>query len=57
MRTMRAAVTDVTTRHGNVCAFATFPCNYVQILAKAANTVVAAIDDVAGRMPVSQRTW
>jgi len=54
MRTMRAAATDVTTRHDNVSVFATVPCNHVQILAKAANTIAAAIDDFAGRIPASQ---
>ena len=56
MRTMRATATDVTTKQDNVSVFATVPCNHVQILAKAANTIAAAIDDFAGRIPASRWT-
>jgi pimeloyl-ACP methyl ester carboxylesterase len=55
MRTMRATATAVTAEHDNVSVFATVPCNHVQILTRAADTVVAAIDDLARRTGASER--
>jgi pimeloyl-ACP methyl ester carboxylesterase len=49
MRILRAAADLATSKHGNVTMFATVPCNHVKILSRAADTVVAAIDNLAAR--------
>jgi pimeloyl-ACP methyl ester carboxylesterase len=46
MRTVRAAVTDAEESNERVSVFATTPHNHTQILSKAPDTVVAAIEDV-----------
>ena len=46
MRTVRAAVTDTQERNERVSVFATTPHKHTQILSKAPDTVVAAIEDV-----------
>ncbi|MEV4313807.1 alpha/beta hydrolase family protein [Actinocrispum sp. NPDC049592] len=46
MSTLRASVTEATARNSRVSVFATTPCNHVQILRKAPDIVVAAIDAV-----------
>jgi pimeloyl-ACP methyl ester carboxylesterase len=46
MRTVRAAVTDAVERNERVSVFATTPHKHTQILSKAPDTVVAAIEDV-----------
>jgi len=45
MRTMRGAA-EAEASNKRVFMFATTPCNHVQILKKAPDTVVAAIEDV-----------
>jgi pimeloyl-ACP methyl ester carboxylesterase len=49
MRTMRAAAAQATAANRLVSVFATTPCNHTQILSKAPDTVVAAIDHVVHR--------
>jgi len=49
MRTVRAAVVDAEERSDRVSLFATVPNKHTQILSKAPETVVAAIEAVAGR--------
>ena len=49
MRTVRAAVADAEASNPRVSVFATAPHKHTQILSKAPDTVVAAIDDVVGR--------
>ncbi len=46
MRTVRAAAADAEKRNKRVSVFATTPYNHTQILNKAPDTVVAAIEDV-----------
>jgi pimeloyl-ACP methyl ester carboxylesterase len=46
MRTVRAAVTDATESNERVSVFATTPHKHTQILSRAPDTVVAAIEDV-----------
>jgi pimeloyl-ACP methyl ester carboxylesterase len=46
MRTVRAAVADAVQSNQRVSVFVTTPHNHTQILSKAPDTVVAAIDDV-----------
>jgi hypothetical protein len=46
LRTVRAAAAEAEASNKRVSVFATTPYNHVQILKKAADTVVAAIDDV-----------
>jgi hypothetical protein len=46
MRTMRGAAAEAEASNKRVFMFATTPCNHVQILKKAPDTVVAAIEDV-----------
>jgi hypothetical protein len=46
MRTVRAAVADAVQSNERVSVFVTTPHNHTQILSKAPDTVVAAIDDV-----------
>ncbi len=46
MRTVRAAVADAVASNERVCVFATTPHKHTQILSKAPETVVAAIEDV-----------
>jgi hypothetical protein len=46
MRTVRAAVTEAEASNPRVSAFATTPHKHTQILSKALDTVVAAIEDV-----------
>ena len=46
MRTARAAVVDAEVRNERVSVFATTPHKHTQILNKASDTVVAAIEDV-----------
>ncbi len=48
MRTVRAAVADAVARNPRVSVFATVPYKHTQILNKAPDTVVAAIEDVIG---------
>jgi pimeloyl-ACP methyl ester carboxylesterase len=49
MRTVRAAVADADASNHHVSVFATTPCNHTQILNKAPDTVIAAIEDVIRR--------
>jgi len=49
MRTVRAAAARAVARNGLVSVFATTPHKHTQILSKAPETVVAAIEDVIGR--------
>jgi hypothetical protein len=49
MRTMRGAAAQATAANHLVSVFATTPCNHTQILSKAPDTVVAAIDHVVHR--------
>ena len=49
MRTVRAAVTDAEESNERVSVFATVPVNHVQILSKAPETVVEAIEEVIRR--------
>jgi pimeloyl-ACP methyl ester carboxylesterase len=49
MRTVRAAVTDAVKANERVSVFATVPHKHTQILSKAPDTVVAAIEDVVQR--------
>jgi pimeloyl-ACP methyl ester carboxylesterase len=49
MRTMRGAAARATATNKLISVFATTPCNHTQILNKAPDTVVAAIDDVVHR--------
>ena len=49
MRTVRAAVTDAEASNERVSVFATTPHKHTQILNKAPDTVVAAIEDVVDR--------
>ena len=49
MRTMRGAAAQATAANNLVSVFATTPCNHTQILSKAPDTVVAAIDHVVHR--------
>ena len=49
MRTVRAAVTDAEASSERVSVFATTPHKHTQILSKAPDTVVAAIEDVIRR--------
>jgi pimeloyl-ACP methyl ester carboxylesterase len=51
MRTVRAAVTDAEKSSTSVSVFATTPHKHTQILSKAPDTVVAAIEDVIQRPP------
>jgi ribosomal protein L18 len=46
MRTVRAAVVDAEKSSERVSVFATTPHKHTQILSKAPDTVVAAIEDV-----------
>ena len=46
MRTVRAAVADAEESNQRVSVFATTPHKHTQILSKAPDTVVAAIEDV-----------
>jgi ribosomal protein L18 len=46
MRTVRAAVTEAEASNPRVSVFATTPHKHTQILGKAPETVVAAIEDV-----------
>jgi pimeloyl-ACP methyl ester carboxylesterase len=49
MRIMRAAATEATASNERVSVFATCPCNHVQILDEAPDTVAAAIEHVVRR--------
>jgi hypothetical protein len=49
MRTVRAAVADAEASNPRVSVFATTPHKHTQILSKAPDTVVAAIEDVIRR--------
>jgi hypothetical protein len=49
MLTMRGAAAQATAANNLVSVFATTPCNHTQILSKAPDTVVAAIDHVVHR--------
>jgi hypothetical protein len=49
MRTVRAAVTEAEARNPRVSIFATTPHKHTQILGKAPDTVVSAIEDVIRR--------
>ena len=51
MRTVRAAVTVAVESNERVSVFATTPHKHTQILSKAPDTVVAAIEDVIHRPP------
>jgi uncharacterized protein GlcG (DUF336 family) len=51
MRTMRAAVARAEASIKRVSVFATTPHNHPQILRKAPDTVVAAIEDVIHKAP------
>jgi hypothetical protein len=51
MRTVRAAVTEAEARNPRVSVFATTPHKYTQILGKALDTVVSAIEDAIQRFP------
>jgi hypothetical protein len=50
MRTVRAAVADAVESNERVSVFATTPHKHTQILSKAPDTVVAAIEDVIHRV-------
>jgi pimeloyl-ACP methyl ester carboxylesterase len=50
MRTVRAAVADAVESNKRVTVFATTPHKHTQILSKAPDTVVAAIEDVSARV-------
>ena len=50
MRTVRAAVVDAEESNKRVSVFATTPHKHTQILSKAPDTVVAAIEDVIHRV-------
>ena len=49
MRTVRAAVAEAEASNARVSVFATTPHKHTQILSKAPDTVVAAIEDVIHR--------
>jgi pimeloyl-ACP methyl ester carboxylesterase len=55
MRTVRAAVTDAEQRNERVSVFATTPHKHTQILTKAPDTVVAAIEGVIRNCPSTAR--
>ena len=53
MRTVRAAVADAEASNERVSVFATTPHKHTQILSKAPDTVVAAIEDVIQRVSLT----
>jgi hypothetical protein len=56
MRTVRAAVADAEESNKRVSVFATTPHKHTQILSKAPDTVVAAIEDVVQSLPEERST-